>query len=104
MSSMEGPHANEEPARSGGNQLCVSNWALRRIEREQKREQDLKQDRHETCLDSDKSSSQGERTVSCVLKPSYHSDCESKEEQIPEPSFHSERSAPKKGLQPQIPK
>jgi len=47
-SNMEGPHANEEPTGSGGNQLRVSNQAVRRMERERRREQDLRQDRHET--------------------------------------------------------
>nr|POE54678.1 hypothetical protein CFP56_25038 [Quercus suber] len=38
---MKGPHANAEPVGSGGNQSRVSDQALRRMEMERRREQDL---------------------------------------------------------------
>ena len=54
---MEGPHANQEPVGLGGNQSRTSDQALRRMERELKKGQAFRQDRHETRLDSDKASS-----------------------------------------------
>lgn len=54
---MEGPHANQEPVGLGGNQSRTSDRALRRMEKELKKGQAFRQDRHETRLDSDKASS-----------------------------------------------
>lgn len=70
VSRLEGPHANEELVGSGGNWSKGSSWALKRMEREQRREQDLKQEGHETCLESDEAFSQGKRTILYV--PSLH--------------------------------
>lgn len=74
MSHMEGPHVNAELAGSRGNQLRVSNLALRRMERERRRKLDLRLDKHETRMDSVEASSQGEWIVLYVPEPSYHND------------------------------
>ena len=60
MSHMEGPHVNAELAGSRGNQLRVSDLALRRMERERRRKLDLRLDKHETQMDSVEASSQEE--------------------------------------------
>ena len=79
---MEGLHANQESIGSRGNCSKGLSQAQRRIERERKREQDLRLDRHETRLDSDEASFRGERTVSYVLEPSYQSDHDHKIESL----------------------
>ena len=79
---MEGLHANQESTRSRGNRSRVSSQAQRRIEKEWKREQDVRLDRHETRLDSDEASFRGERTISYVLEPSYQSDRDHKIESL----------------------
>lgn len=70
---MEGPHANEELARSRGNRLRGSSWALRLMEQECRRERHS-QDEHETQMDSLAVSFKGERTISYVPEPLYHND------------------------------
>ena len=67
---MERPHAGEGSVGSKGNRSRVSSRDQRRMERER----DHMQDRHETRVDSDEASSQGERSVSYVPKHSYHSE------------------------------
>ena len=57
MSRIKGPCANKELVGSGGNRLRGLSRAFKKMERERKREQDLRQDRHETCLDLDEASS-----------------------------------------------
>ena len=79
---MEGLHANQESAGSRGNRSRGSSQAQRRIEREQKREQDLRLDRHKTHLDSNEASFRGERTISYVPEPSYQSDRDHKIESL----------------------
>ena len=79
---MEGSHANQESIGSRCNRSKGSSQAQRRIERERKRELDLRLDRHETCLDSDEASFRGERTVSYVPEPLYQSDRDRKIESI----------------------
>ena len=55
---MEGPHAEEGSVRE--NHLRASSQGQRRLEREHKREQQRMQEGHQTKLDSDEGSSQGE--------------------------------------------
>jgi len=59
---------------AGGNQLRASSRDWRRQERERKREQKHMQDGHETIVDSDEGSSQGERTMSNVPERSRRRD------------------------------
>ena len=59
---------------SRGNRSRISSRGLRRLERERKKEQDHMQDGHETRVDLDEATSQGERSVSYILEHSYHSE------------------------------
>lgn len=68
---MEGPHANEELARSRGNRLRGSSRAFRLMEQECRRER-RSQDEHETQMDLLALSFRGEKTISYVLEPLYH--------------------------------
>ena len=70
---MEGPHAKEGSVGPRGNHSRASSLGQRRLEREQKRQQDRMQDSHQTRLDSNEGSSQGERIVSYVPEQSYRS-------------------------------
>lgn len=71
---MERPHVGEGSVGFRGNCLRVSYLGQRRLERKHKRDQDHMQDGHETRLDLDKDSLQGERLVSYVPEHSYCSD------------------------------
>lgn len=55
---MESPHAGKGSIE--GNHSRASSKGRKRLEREYRKEQQHMQDRHETRLDSDKGSSQGE--------------------------------------------
>nr|POE46355.1 hypothetical protein CFP56_55215 [Quercus suber] len=68
-SNMEGLHAEEGSV--GGNYSRALSQGQMRLESERRREQQCMQEGHQTRLDSDKGSSQGERIVSYILEQSY---------------------------------
>ena len=70
---MEGPYANEELARSRGNQLRGSSRALRVMKQECRRVRH-NQNEHETQMDLLAVSFRGERNISYVPKPLFHND------------------------------
>ena len=71
---MEGPYVGEGLVGSRGNRSRVSSRGQKRLEKELKREQDHMQDGHETRVDSDEGSSQGERWISYVPERSYRNE------------------------------
>ena len=71
---MEGPHVEEGSVGLKGNHSRASSWGQKRVEREQRREQDRMQDGHQTKLDLNEGSSQGERIVSYIPEQSYRSE------------------------------
>ena len=71
---MEGPHVEEGSVGPKGNHSRASSWGQKRVEREQRREQDCMQDGHQTKLDLNEGSSQGERIVSYIPEQSYRSE------------------------------
>lgn len=69
---MEGPHKGEGSI--AGNQSGASSKGRRRLERERRKEQQHIQEGHDTKVDFDEGSSQGERTVLYIPEHPHRSD------------------------------